>query len=468
MRIFSSGLRALLGGVLVTLAAACGASRPSTVNSRPAAEAVDSALGVATFDTAWQRIADTHFDTTYGGVDWNAVRTELRPRAAAARNDEQLRTVLRAMIGRLGESHFGLIPREASPPATNGEPGVTGEGEPRFHVRLVDDEIVITQVDTAGSAHAAGVRPGWVLLRIGAIDVDAMVRRLREAQTDLPPRMERMHAWSLVTHRLTGPIGSYVELTMRDGRDSTVHVVVRREAPRGEVVRLMQLPPLAAHLEHERRTTAEQLQIGVIRFNIWLTPIAPSFARAVDELRDADGIVLDLRGNLGGLGAMAMGISGHFLDTTVSLGTMRTRDTELRFVSSPQRVSAAGQRVRPYDGPLVILVDELSVSTSEIFAGGMQAIGRARVVGDTTTGQALPARAVRLPNGDVLLHAFADFRDPTGERIEGRGVIPDVQVSLERVDLLHGRDPMLEAAMQVIVRMRATGGSAGAERVPLP
>jgi hypothetical protein len=46
---------------------------------------VDSALALLTFDSAWSRIATTHYDTAYGGVDWPASATELRPRAAAAR-----------------------------------------------------------------------------------------------------------------------------------------------------------------------------------------------------------------------------------------------------------------------------------------------------------------------------------------------------------------------------------------------
>ncbi len=113
-------------------------------------------------------------------------------------------------------------------------------------------------------------------------------------------------------------------------------------------------------------------------------------------------------------------------------------------------MSADLRPTRPFAGPLAILVDRQSASTSEIFAMGMQTLGRGRVFGETTPGMALPAVMLRLPNRDVLYHAFADFTDPNGVRIEGRGVIPDRPVALTRADLLAGRDLVQEAAVEWI------------------
>ena len=86
-------------------------------------------------------------------------------------------------------------------------------------------------------------------------------------------------------------------------------------------------------------------------------------------------------------------------------------------------------------------------SASECFAGGMQSLGRARIFGQTSMGQALPALFDRLPNGDVLIHAWGDFVTGTGVRIEGRGVVPDDPVALTRASLLDGRDATLDAAL---------------------
>jgi carboxyl-terminal processing protease len=70
-------------------------------------------------------------------------------------------------------------------------------------------------------------------------------------------------------------------------------------------------------------------------------------------------------------------------------------------------------------------------------------------------GQALPALFDRLPNGDVLIHAYGDFVTATGTRLEGKGVIPDEQVPLDRADLLAGRDRTMEAALAWVDKSRA-------------
>jgi carboxyl-terminal processing protease len=190
----------------------------------------------------------------------------------------------------------------------------------------------------------------------------------------------------------------------------------------------------------------------MIRFNVWMPAVDARFQRAMDDLRGADGIVLDLRGNPGGRAAMMMGISGHFVTERRPLGVMRTRDSELTFAANPRLVSADGQRVQPFGGPLAILIDGLSGSATECFAGGMQAIGRARIFGETSMGQALPALVDKLPNGDLLIHAYGDFVTADGTRLEGRGVVPDETVPLRRDDLLAGRDGPLQAALAWIDR----------------
>ena len=152
---------------------------------------------------------------------------------------------------------------------------------------------------------------------------------------------------------------------------------------------------------------------------------------------------------------MIMGLSGHFLRDRVSLGVMKMRENELQFFSNPRLVAPDGRRVEPYRGPVAILTDAISLSAAEIFAGGMQSIGRARIFGQTSGGQALPAAWSRLPNGDILYHAMADFTTPDGTRLEGRGVIPDELVPLSRQNLLAGRDQPLEAAIQWIEQQRS-------------
>jgi carboxyl-terminal processing protease len=178
-----------------------------------------------------------------------------------------------------------------------------------------------------------------------------------------------------------------------------------------------------------------------------MVPLAVSIDRALFEGRNARGLVIDLRHNPGGVLSMLMGLSGHFVDAPTSLGTLRTRESELKLLANPRLVAPDGRRVGAFTGRLAILVDETSYSASEIFAAGMQSIGRARVFGSRTPGGALPAMMRRLPNGDVLEYAIGDFVTASGRRVEGTGVDPDVPVRVSRADLAAGRDPVLDAAV---------------------
>ena len=157
-----------------------------------------------------------------------------------------------------------------------------------------------------------------------------------------------------------------------------------------------------------------------------------------------------------GVLTMIMGVSGHFLADPVSLGVIKTRDSSLNLVANPRVVDTTGQSVTPFAGPVAILVDSGSYSASEIFSGGMQSIGRARIFGSQTAGGALPAVLERLPGGDVLQYAIGDFANARGERIEGRGVVPDTRVVPSRQALLAGDDPVLDAAVDWIARQPET------------
>jgi carboxyl-terminal processing protease len=138
---------------------------------------------------------------------------------------------------------------------------------------------------------------------------------------------------------------------------------------------------------------------------------------------------------------------------------MRTRESELKLVANPRTVAAGGSLVRPYAGKLAIVVDESSYSASEIFAAGMQSIGRARIFGSRSPGGALPAMLRQLPNGDVLEYAIGDFVTATGEHIEGRGVIPDVEAPLTRAAARAGDDPPIAAAIAWIGESESNVGA---------
>lgn len=380
--------------------------------------------GLASFDAVWARIAQTYPDPTFGGLDWEAVGRELRPRAESAASPDEQRAALRDMLARLGRSHFALL-------TANADEGPRGPATVPFDVRVTDHRVLVTRT----FADESTVRAGDEILQVDGVDVPLVGAAAPDGEA-----LSRLQVWRLVTRELSGAPSSTVELVVRSPGASARTVRVQRVVLPGEDVRVGNLPPIRAHLETLERRTVSGGRVGVIRFNVWMASVAESFARAVDRFRDYDGIVIDLRGNPGGLADMIRGVAGHLTDEPVLLGRMQMRNATLEFRTNPRRSTTDGRTVRPYGGPVAVLIDELTASASECFAGGLQAVGRARIFGVTSAGQALPAVTERLPNGDVLMYAVGDFVTSKGQQLEGVGVVPDETVEVTAAALAAGRD----------------------------
>lgn len=476
-----------VGAMLFTSALPIGCTSPSSNEREKAMVASEASRQIseeealADFDRAWELVYETHFDPSFNGVDWVGVRDELRPKAAQASTRREIRAVMQEMLSRLGQSHFGIIPSSAAEPEPEplaqlqdedsiqggheshkmNEQGYreidvvvphdNGDGEGNadtgIDLRVLGGQAVVSSVRQDSPAAHAGVRTGWVLSAIRGRDVSTMLDQLREAigENDMG-----LYAVSMLKDRLQGREGSSIDLTFLDGSDQEVEVRVRREPMPGQFVKFGNLPPMSTNLDWERVThtndRGEETEIGIIRFNIWMILIAPKFERAMYELRDTDGIIIDLRGNPGGVGALSSSLSRFIMDKKASLGTITMRGAEMQFNIEPVIVTTWGDELAPYTGPIAILQDSGSASTSEVFAGGLQSLGRVEVFGTRSAGMALPANMDKLPSGDVLLHAIADFVTSTGARMEHGGVIPDVEVELTRSDLLKGIDSPEQAA----------------------
>jgi carboxyl-terminal processing protease len=397
---------------------------------------------LATFDEVWQTIADTFYDPAFAGLDWPAVRAELRPRVQAAASPAAAREITTAMLARLKRSHFMLLSA-----ASVGDDAPLGEATVAIDVRPTSAGIAITRVEPGSAASRAGLTAGMMLLDIDATPVSSW----KSAGAGADARLRTFEIWRRAYRRLRGAAGSQARLRVRAPNGQIRQFVVAREPDRGEIVTLGNLPPWPVRTDVREVASSKKRRVGVIAFNVWMPAIDRPVADAVDRFRGADGLVIDLRGNPGGLALMISGIAGHLMDDADTLlGRMQTRQGQLEFHPNPRRSTPDGRAVQPYGGPVALLVDELTASASECFAGALQSLGRARVFGRPTVGEALPALTKQLPNGDVLMYAIGDFVTATGRSMEGAGVVPDQVVPLSIRALAAGRDDDLQAALRWI------------------
>ena len=391
------------------------------------------AADLTSFDLVWQRVADLFYDPSYGGVDWKAVRAELRPKILQTKTRDEAREIMNQALARLGKSHFGV----SGPLEEDGPEGSDGDAGIGIELRILDKAAIVTRVERGSGAEQAKLPLGAELVIVDKAEVApriAAVAAKLPASSLLPLFQARA-----VGRMLQGKAGTKVTVGVKTGAKVATLTIERAHA--GKVA---SLGNLGSHrIVYEAR--ALEPRVGYIRLSMFLDPAAilPAFAKDLVGWKDAAGVIIDLRGNPGGIGGMAMGMAGHLIsDQNKKLGTMRTRQTSLDFVVNPQ-----AQR---YAGKIAVLIDELSASTSEIFAGGLQDLGRARIFGRRSPGAALPSTIDQLPNGDRFQYAIADYVSTGGRVLEGNGVIPDVPVALDLKTLRAGQDPDIAAAIRWI------------------
>ncbi len=398
----------------------------------------------AILDAAWRIVRDKHYDKTLGGLDWNAVRAKYEPLALAAPSDAAFYRVANQMIGELGQSHMLIAgpgaqdedDDDANQPKQ--EPAIVDTdaiGDPGLTVRVIDGRPTITRVRAGSSADHAGLTAGYVVTQIAGRPLGAP----REPARPLRPVEERFAIRRAAQRRLQGAPGTRVSIAYLDDHDRPGNAVLVRDPPRSAAVRLGHLPPLYPEVR-----AYEIGAVGVVSFNVFLVqPILEDVKKAISRFvaHHVRAIVLDLRGNPGGQGAMAIPIAALFVSDPVTMGTLHFRDFAQTFTARPEMGAV------PFTGPLAILTDEGSASAAEILAAGLQESKRAIVVGDTTLGAVLPSVIEALPAGAVMQYVVADFKTPKGIALEGRGVQPDRRVVETRAALRGGRDPVLDAAL---------------------
>ncbi len=441
----------------------------------PVVNQISSQEALADFDAAWNLINETHFDTTFNGVDWAAMREEYRPMSQAATTRAQNRGVISRMLNTLGQSHFGIIPEaeETTPSDHSGDAfkvdtddadDITasehstdalldgmGNADLGMEILIIDQRAVVSAIREDGPADLAGVHTGWVLSEFRNRPVSNEIEQLIDA---IGEELIGIYGVAQLSNNLRGPEGSTVNLTFLDADENEHNYTISRVERPGEAVTFGNLPPMQTNLDwgwfDDDKYNLGGKKIGYIKFSVWMMPIALKFEQAMIGLKDADGIVIDLRNNPGGIAGLGAGIARYFIDEKQSLGTMQMRGQEMEFNVSPIIVSRSGERLKPFTNPVAILTNQGSASTSEFFAGGLQAFGRVEVFGTRSAGMALAAAMDKLPSGDVLLHAISDYTTSAGNTIEATGVIPEHPVPVTREDLLKGIDAPMQAAAEWI------------------
>lgn len=425
----------------------------------------------AAFVKVWQTIRDNYFDQTFGGLDWTKIWSEYEPRVAKTASDSELHELLQEMINRLNKSHFSIVPPEIYKAINDakviararerqrraersGNAAAAGDAEEEddlayspdiyakygigIEMRLMNNQFVIIRVNEGSAAQKAGLRTGFVIEKVNGASLQDLLKKIDEKHARTKS-VRKLLASEIVKWILNGEKETDVGVTYLNEKDEVKEVRIAREKLGVETVSIGRNYP-EQYLNFETRSIDGET--GYLRFDIFAMPIVEKFCSALTEFKDKKSLIVDLRGNHGGLFSALIGVTGMLSDRSVDIGTQI-------FQVGSEKISS-NSRAKNFKGRIVFLVDETSISSAEIMAAAMQDGGRALIVGERTAGEALPAYSIELPTGAVFIYPVANFKTAKGNFIEGTGVTPDIPVSIDRKVLLEGRDPQMEAALKAL------------------
>jgi carboxyl-terminal processing protease len=229
-----------------------------------------------------------------------------------------------------------------------------------------------------------------------------------------------------VVNLIRGEIGTTVKLTILRGMDSKEFSITRAD---------ITAPSVESKIENG---------VGIMtvqRFDETTTTKARQAASSF-KAQNVRGVILDLRGNGGGLLSVAQDLAGIWLRNKVIV--------EERSVGGSSEKLRAGADTILKGVPTVVLINGSSASASEIVAGALQDHGAATLVGEKTFGKGSVQQLIDLSNGAVLKVTIAKWYTPKGKNINEAGIQPTKNVELTADDANAGRDPQLNAALDIL------------------
>ena len=243
---------------------------------------------------------------------------------------------------------------------------------------VLRDTVIVVNTIVGGPAERVGVMPNDRIVRIDTLDAVGF------KQTDVPKH-------------LRGKTGTRVEIdVVRHGEPAPLHFVIVRD-------KILLNTVDAAYMAADG--------VGYIKVNRFGRTTMSEFREAFDKLGRPESLILDLRGNGGGLLEQAVEMAGFFLPRGALVVSTEGRAVPPMSLRNPHDGEAP-------DGPLAVLIDENSASASEIVAGAVQDWDRGVVVGRPSFGKGLVQRQIGLGDGSAVRITVARYHTPSGRVIQ--------------------------------------------------
>lgn len=357
------------------------------------------------FDNSWKVIRDNYYDAELNEQDWNHWKLHYH---GQIKTDEDAKVAIDTMLASLNDPYSRYMSRSEYLEQNNSiNSKITGIG---VNIASVAGKVHIVNVMDGTPAQFANLLPKDIIIAIDGKEVNGL-------------------SLSEVANLVKGPENSFVNITIMRNNDKLTKRVMRKEIKIKTV-----------------KSSVLDKNIGYIQITSFIGSTTPNeFLEALEKTKNTQGLILDLRGNTGGL-----------LPNAVFIANL--------FIPKGNIVSIVGRNGYKYDinaqdtefgvkKPTIVLVDGNSASASEILSGALKDYNKAKLLGTKTYGKGMVQKIIPMPNETGLNLTVAKYLTPNGTDINKKGITPDIKVNLSIQDVKNNNDAQLQSAKNVLSQM---------------
>ncbi len=357
------------------------------------------------FDTTWKIIRDNYYDSDLNTQAWARWKEHYHGKI---KTDDDAKVAIDTMLASLDDPYSRYMNKNEYKEQNNSiNSKITGIG---VNISSVAGKIHIINVMDGTPAQFANILPNDIIIAIDGKDVNGL-------------------SISEVANLVRGPENTFVNITILRNKDKLTKRVMRKEIKIKTV-----------------KSSVIDKNIGYIQISSFIGSTTPNeFLEALEKTKGTNGLIVDLRGNTGGL-----------LPNAVFIANL--------FIPKGNIVSIVGRNGYKYDinaqdtefgitKPTVVLVDGGSASASEILSGALKDYNKAKLLGTKTYGKGMVQKIIPMPNETGLNLTIAKYLTPKGTDINKKGIDPDIKVEFSLNDVKNNNDAQLQAAKNVLSQM---------------
>ncbi len=356
------------------------------------------------FEHTWHVVKNEYYDPNFNRQYWVRWKNHYKGKI---KTEEDAKVAIDSMLESLDDpySRF-LTKREFAEQNSSITSKISGIG-----VNIVNDsgKIKIINVIENTPAQFADLKSGDIIISVDGVKVSGL-------------------SLAQVSSLVKGPVNTFVSMDILRGNEVIKKKIIRKE------------------ISIKTVKSSVDKNIGYIQLTSFISTATPNeFLEALENTHDTKGLIIDLRGNTGGLLPNAVFISNLFINKGKIVSIVGRNGYHYDIMAQDTNVNI--------DKPVILLVDGASASASEIFSGAMKDYHRAKLVGTKTYGKGMVQKIIPMPNETGLNLTVAKYLTPKGSDINKLGINPDIEMPIKQADILAKKDTQLEKAKDILNSM---------------